>query len=157
MTRDEDFSLETIKTPLTNDDVADAEAFVRALTIQDRLDKSELETVPASLNKRLLDIPDQQQLGAANSWRGLAASVAIIAALLLGLLMDRDEASISDELSYDVAQVERDIAIAFRYIDRAAEMSGEKTAEAINGNVEYAISKGLSLEIGDLTDHRTID
>ena len=118
-----------------------AQAIIDAYALQASLDELEIERAPASLRKRLADIPRAEKKEKAR-WFGLprwapAGAMAAIPLLVVVMVMQPKQPEYTEA---EVMQARQDLAVAFAYLDRI----GERTSRHIQAELTEELTSGVN-------------
>jgi len=134
-----------------------AAAIVEAWQLQKSMDELQLEKVPPSLRRQLRRIPRQHRRASRKPWLGLngwlpAGAMAAVVLIALALVFGRPGGTAGPQPNaarkgVDMAQVEqarRELATAFRYLDKVGLRVGQEIQAELNDELSDPIKDNLS-------------
>lgn len=130
-------------------DQALARAIVEAYALQARLDELEVERAPASLRKRLADIPKSESVGR-KRWFGMprwipAGAMAAVPLALGAMVMMQFLPQQPEYSRAEVMQARQDVITAFAYLDRI----GARAGREIRGGLAEEFSDGVNDNVAE--------
>lgn len=130
-------------------DQALARAIVEAYALQARLEELEVERAPASLRKRLSDIPKTQSVGR-RRWFGMprwipVGAMAVVPLALVAMVMMQSVSQQPDYNRAEVMQARQDVITAFAYLDRI----GARAGREIRGELAEELSEGVNDNVAE--------
>jgi ferric-dicitrate binding protein FerR (iron transport regulator) len=126
-----------------NEDRELARAIIEAFQLQRSMDSVGIERAPASLRRKLRDIPrNNRQSRSPRRWV-MATAMASIPLLAIGLvLMQPGQPSTAD-----VEQARQDLSVAFIYIDKVGSLTGNRIHEVLGSELHSGVTDNLSKHI----------
>lgn len=133
-----------------------AAAIVEAWQLQKSMDELQLEKAPPSLRRQLRRIPRQQRRASRRPWLSLdgwvpAGAMAAVVLIALALVFGRSGGNGTQPTAarngVDMAQVEqarRELATAFRYLDKVGLRVGQEIQAELNDELSDPIKDNLS-------------
>jgi len=157
----DDAQSEALKNAARNDSVL-AQAIVEAWQLHKNMDQLSLEKAPASLSRKLKRIPREQSRVSVGALAGLprwvtasGLSLVMIIALVVVLkqpggqppvaTQQAEATPISD--SERVEQAQRDLEIAFYYLDKAGMRAGQQINEVLSDELSAPLTGTISKHI----------
>lgn len=117
-----------------------ARTIIEAHQLQRGLDGLALERAPASLRRKLRRIPkEQRRLANAPRWApALALAMVPVLVVGVGLLAPRQPSRA------DVERARQDLAVAFRYIDKVGQRTGEHIQDIMETGLRHGVKDPIS-------------
>ena len=120
-----------------------ARAIIEAFQLQRSMDSISIEQAPASLQRKLRDIPRKNRQSQWPRRWVMASAVAIVPLLAIGLaLMQPQQPS-----QADVEQARQDLAVAFNYIDKIGNMTGDRIYGVLGSELHKDVTENISKHI----------
>lgn len=118
-------------------------AIIEAYQLQRNMDSIGIEKAPASLRRKLRDIPrNNRQIQRPRRWV-MATAMASIALLAIGLVLMRPQ----QPSQADVEQARHDLAMAFAYIDEIGKKTGERIHQVLGAQLRKGVTDNISKHI----------
>jgi len=119
-----------------------ARAIIEAYQLQRRMDSIGVEQAPASLRRKLRDIPrNNTQSQRPHRWVMTTAMASV--ALLAGLVLMQPQQPSKTE----VEQARQDLAVAFAYIDKIGNMTGNRIHNVLGAQMSNGVTDNISKNI----------
>ncbi|MEE8496066.1 MAG: hypothetical protein V3S21_06255 [Xanthomonadales bacterium] len=120
-----------------------ARAIIEAYQLQRNMDSIGIEQAPPSLRRKLRDIPrNNRQSQRPRRWV-MTTAMASIALLAIGfVLMQPQQPS-----QADVERARQDLAVAFAYIDRIGNSTGERIHKVLGSQLRNGVTDNISKHI----------
>lgn len=132
-------SIEALKRA-AGEDHALARAIIEAYELQRGMDQLGIERAPASLRRKLRNIPRRHgPVPALPRWAP-AGAVALVTLLAIGVVMTQPWRPSEAE----VAQARRDLATAFAYIDKAGIQAGSQIHDVLGRELRSGVKDNIS-------------
>ncbi len=117
-----------------------ARAIIEAYQLQRSMDSISIEQAPASLKRKLRYIPRNNRHSQAPRRWVMTTAVASIALLTIGLVLMQPR----QPSQADVEQARQDLAVAFRYIDRIGNMTGDRIHSVLASQLRSGVTGNIS-------------
>ena len=117
-----------------------ARAIIEAYQLQRSMDSITIEQAPASLRRKLRNIPrHNRQSQPPHRWV-IATAMASIALLAIGLVLMQPR----QPSQADVEQARQDLAVAFNYIDKIGNMTGNRIHSVLASQLRNGVTDNIS-------------
>lgn len=125
------------------EDVELARAIIEAYQLQRSMDSIGVEQAPASLRRKLREIPrNNRQYQRPRRW-GMTTAMASVALLAIGLVLMQPQQPSQAE----VEQARQDLAVAFTYIDKIGSMTGNRIYSVLDAELRNGVTDNLAKHI----------
>ena len=120
-----------------------ARAIIEAYQLQRSMDSIGIEQAPASLRRKLRHIPrNNRQSQSPRRWV-MATAMASIGLLAIGLVLMQPQQPSQAE----VEQARKDLAVAFTYIDKIGNMTGDRIHSVLGSELRNGVTDNISKHI----------
>ena len=120
-----------------------ARAIIEAYQLQRSMDSIGIEKAPASLRRKLRDIPrNNRQSKRPRRWV-MTTAMASIPLLAIGLVLMQPQ----QPSRADVEQARQDLAVAFNYIDKIGNMTGDRIHSVLGSELSNGVTDNISKHI----------
>jgi hypothetical protein len=119
-----------------------AQAIIEAYQLQRRMDSIGVEQAPASLRRKLRDIPrNNTRSRRPHRWVMTTAMASVV--LLAGLVLMQPQQPSKAE----VEQARQDLVVAFAYIDKIGNMTGNRIHNVLGAQMSNSVTDNISKNI----------
>jgi len=120
-----------------------ARAIIEAYQLQRSMDSIGIEQAPASLRRKLRDIPrNNRQRQSPRRWV-MTTAMASIALLAIGLVLTQPQQPSQAE----VEQARQDLAVAFTYINQIGHLTGNRIHDVLGSQLRHGVTDNISKHI----------
>jgi hypothetical protein len=120
-----------------------ARAIIEAFQLQRSMDSIGIEQAPASLRRKLRDIPrNNRQSQSPRRWV-MSAAMASIGLLAIGFVLMQPRQPSQAE----VEQAQKDLAVAFTYIGKIGNLTGDRIHSVLGSELHNGVTKNISKHI----------
>jgi hypothetical protein len=120
-----------------------ARAIIEAFQLQRSIDSIGIEQAPASLRRKLRDIPrNNRQSQSPRRWV-MSAAMASIGLLAIGFVLMQPRQPSQAE----VEQAQKDLAVAFTYIGKIGNLTGDRIHSVLGSELHNGVTKNISKHI----------
>ena len=119
-----------------------ARAIIEAYQLQRSMDSIGIEQAPASLRRKLRDIPRNNRQSQSRRWV-MTTAMASIGLLAIGLVLMQPQQPSQAE----VEQARKDLAVAFTYIDKIGSMTGDRIHSVLGSELRNGVTDNISKHI----------
>jgi anti-sigma factor RsiW len=147
----DDHQAESLKAA-ASDDRTLARAIIEAYQLQQALARIPMERAPASLRRKLADIPRQQSKKIRPLWLQPAFMTALAAVPLLIIavaLLGPQQPANSDPTAAELRQAQQELAVAFSYLGKVGRMTNQEIGKTVNDEMQETVNENMIRAIQD--------
>lgn len=147
----DDQAAESLKAA-ASDDRALARAIIEAYQLQQALARIPMERAPASLRRKLADIPREQRRKHRPFWFQPAFVTALAAVPLIIIavaLLGPQQPTSRDPTAAELKQAQQELAIAFSYLEKVGRKTGLEIETTVSQEMQQTINQNMIRTIQD--------
>ncbi|HET6566289.1 MAG TPA: hypothetical protein VFG52_12820 [Xanthomonadales bacterium] len=129
-----------------------ARAIIDAYQLKQALEAIPTERAPASLRRKLADIPRQQARKSRPRWLQPAFMTALAAVPLLVIalaLRGPQQEELKEPTAAELQQARQELAVAFAYLGKVGRMTNQEISETVNNEMQETVNENMIQAIQD--------